>query len=138
MWDRELPRYLWILLNPSDADEKRDDPTNRRGMGFVRQWGGGSCVFANLNGFRTPYPKELAKAEDLVGPENDAHILAQADLAGVIVLAWGAHPMGQKRSAHVLDLLGDRELFCLGKTGEGHPRHPLYLAKTTPLERWKP
>ncbi len=29
-WDETCPRLLWVLLNPSKADEQTDDPTLRR------------------------------------------------------------------------------------------------------------
>ena len=63
-WDEKKPRLLWILLNPSIADETRDDPTNRRGMRFAHSWGYGSLVFCNLFAFRTPEPAEMKKAND--------------------------------------------------------------------------
>ena len=32
-------RALWVMLNPSTADESVDDPTIRRVVGFSRAWG---------------------------------------------------------------------------------------------------
>ena len=39
------------------------------------------------------------------------------------------------RGEHVASMLreADRELWCLGTTNSGHPKHPLYLPYTTPL-----
>lgn len=34
------PCALWVLLNPSKADEKKLDPTARRCLGFTRSWNG--------------------------------------------------------------------------------------------------
>jgi len=35
-------------------------------------------------------------------------------------------------------LFAGRELWCLGLTQDGHPRHPLYVAGDQPLVRWTP
>ena len=37
-WDASLPHALWILLNPSMADERIDDPTLRRCKAFSASW----------------------------------------------------------------------------------------------------
>lgn len=141
IWDSTKPRALWILLNASDADAFHDDPTNRRGIGFSKLWGYGACVFANLFAFQSPYPKVMRAQADPVGDLNDTFILQEARRADLIVLAWGANGGYRGRDEDVLKLLADEsemdgpapQLWCLGKTKAGYPRHPLYLAKTTPL-----
>lgn len=45
------PTILWVLLNPSDADAKRDDPTTLRMIGFSYRWGFGSMIVANVYPF---------------------------------------------------------------------------------------
>ncbi len=136
-WDRAKPRLLWILLNPSTADETRDDPTNRRGMGFAYSWGYGSLVFCNLFAVRTPEPAEMKKASDPVGPQNNIWILGEAHEADKIVLGWGVYGSHLGRDRDVLRLLRDFELYCLGRTKGGHPKHPLYLRRDTPLELFR-
>lgn len=142
-WDDSRARLLFVLLNPSTADAERDDPTNRRGMGFARSWGYGSCVFVNLFAFRSPDPDDLVdpigvdgNLIDPVGPANNIHILTQAVLADRIVLAWGTKGRLDHRDEAVLRLLEPYELWCLGCTKHGYPRHPLYLRADTQLEQW--
>lgn len=135
-WAPLKPRLLMTLLNPSKADETRDDRTNRRGMQFAWLWGFGSLIFCNAFAFRTPRPAEMKRAADPVGPENDAWILREAKAADKIVVAWGVHGNHWGRDAQVLDLLVGFELFCFGRTKDGHPKHPLYLRRDTRLERF--
>lgn len=135
-WDDEAPRMLMVLLNPSVADEFKDDNTNVRGIRFAFGFGFGSLVFANEFAFRTPKPAVMKKAADPVGPDNDEWILKEAKAADRIVVAWGTHGGFKGRDKQVLELLKDFELYCLGRTKDGHPRHPLYLKKTTPLEEF--
>ena len=53
-WDKSKPFALFILLNPSTADEYKDDPTNRRGIRYANDWGYGGVGFCNLFAYRTP------------------------------------------------------------------------------------
>lgn len=137
VWDPSLPRILFVLLNPSTADAVNDDPTNRRGIGFAKAWGFGSCIFVNLFAFRSPDPKVMKAADDPVGEKNDAHILDQASRADRVVAAWGTHGNHQLRDSEVLDLLEGVGLYHLGLTKDGHPKHPLYLSKDTELVPWE-
>ena len=54
-WNAKLPRLLWILLNPSTADERVDDPTLRRVLGFSRSYGFGGLEVVNLFALRSPH-----------------------------------------------------------------------------------
>ena len=134
VWDADLPTCVFILLNPSTATELIDDPTNRRGMGFARKWGCGTCVFVNLFAFRTPKPKEMKAAENPAGILNDQWIRHWARKADILVAAWGTHGAHQGRDQQVLKLLMPHKIMCLGKTKAGHPGHPLYLRSDTKLE----
>lgn len=137
-WKSDRRRLLWVLLNPSTADETRDDPTNRRGMRFAYSWGYGSLVFCNLFAIRTPEPAEMKKAADPVGPRNNGWIIGEAHEADKIVLGWGVYGTHRGRDREVLELLKGFKLYCLGQTKGGQPRHPLYMKKSTPLERFIP
>jgi hypothetical protein len=128
-WDEALPRCLFIMLNPSTADATQDDPTIRRCIGFAKAWGYGTLDVCNLFAWRATDPKALLKVADPVGPENDAHIRRAAAGAGLVVCAWGNHGMLMLRGKAVNDLLRREGIAssCLGVTGTGQPKHPLYL-----------
>jgi hypothetical protein len=131
-WDRALPRVAFVMLNPSTADHRIDDPTIRRCIGFARQWGYGSLSVVNLFAYRSALPAALARVADPVGPDNDRHLRAACGRARDVVVAWGVHGRLLDRDRAVIELLarGRREpLLCLGTTRDGHPRHPLYLPR---------
>jgi hypothetical protein len=134
-WSSRNPTCLFIGLNPSTADERTDDPTIRRCMRFAQGWGYGKLVMANLFAFRATDPSVLLRIEDPIGPENDKHLSSLSADAAIVIIAWGANGACTYRSSHVLKLLNDTEasakIHCLGKTKDGHPKHPLYLPKTT-------
>jgi hypothetical protein len=131
-WDASLPRALWILLNPSTADERIDDSTLRRCKAFSASWRFGGLEIVNLFALRTPYPHDLYLVADPVGSANDRHIIAAARRATCIILAWGAHGSYRQRDQAVLALLAAHTTLapcCLGVTRSYSPRHPLYIAR---------
>ena len=129
-------RVLFIMLNPSRADETRNDPTIRRCIGFARSWGYGRLEVVNLFALMSTDPKALLKADDPIGPDNDAAIQAALKVADTVVLAWGNHALDHKRRAAAVTDMARKAArpYCLGLTARGAPRHPLRLARTTPLE----
>jgi len=127
-WDEALPRVLFIGLNPSIADEVRDDPTLRRCMGYASDWGYGGVCVANLFAWRATDPAALKAARDPVGPDNDAWLTRLAVDAGLVVAAWGNHGAWQGRSGQVVAMLPDPH--CLQMNLSGEPAHPLYLRRS--------
>ena len=117
----------FVMLNPSTADERRDDPTIRRCVGFARRWGFGGVEIVNLFALRASDPRALRRASDPVGPDNDRHIARVAARATLLVVAWGVWGRLRGRSAALRARLSRRAPRCLGLTRSGEPRHPLYL-----------
>jgi len=123
------------MLNPSTADATIDDATIRRCIGFACTWGFGALEVVNLFAYRATDPATLRRVVDPIGPQSDRYLLAMRQRAQTIVVDWGNHGDWQNRDQAVLRLLGARrDIYCLGKTLSGHPRHPLYLrGNTTPI-----
>ena len=128
------PTVTWVMLNPSVADQQVSDPTIRRVEGFSWRWGFGSLIVVNLWSRRATRPQQLKRlARPGGGRRNDAAIRLAAGEADRVVVAWGVHGAWRARDRAVLRLLGDRELWCLGHTRDGHPRHPLFVRGDQPL-----
>ncbi len=137
MWDLGSEQVIcWVMLNPSTADDKVDDPTIRRCMGFSRRLGFNHMQVVNLFGFRTTKPEELLDAPDPTR-DNQVHLRCSVQASEMVVVAWGilsqrlalmAQPsVAEIRSTGV-------PLKCLGRTKAGYPRHPLYVKSYTPLD----
>jgi hypothetical protein len=130
-WDGILPVMVWIMLNPSTADDQIDDPTIQACMDFARRNGYGGILVINLFAFRSPHPKVMKEAEDPIGPNNDNFILdvvsTTAREGGCVIAAWGTGGSHLDRDLAVVALLEAHgvEVMCFGKTKDGHPKHPL-------------
>ncbi len=126
----------WCMCNPSDADAELDDPTVRKITAFTRQWGYCGHVVTNGHAYRSPNPKTLPLQPDAVGPDNDEHILREARRASIVVVAWGVNGALNGRNRKVLEILSEanRPIFCLRKTKDGHPEHPLYIPYSQRLQ----
>ena len=125
-------RLLFVMLNPSKADETRDDATIRRCIGFAKRWGYGEMDVVNLFGLMATDARELLRHKDPVGAGNDAAIRAALARADVVALAWGNHAAHPKHRARAEVVLGMARDVCKpyrigGLTKMGQPRHPLRL-----------
>lgn len=127
----------FVMLNPSTADANIDDPTIRRCMGFAKRSGAGGIVVSNLYAFRATSPDDMMDAIEPTGPLNESY-LRQIAVEAVavhfpIVCSWGTHGRDAAVWATQLFQHEGAQLVCLGKTKDGHPRHPLYVKGDQPL-----
>jgi len=145
-WSEGRPArtLTYVMLNPSTADGKADDPTIRKCLGFAQRLGYGRMYVVNLFSKRATDPIELRNG---VGRwmTNLMAIRTQLANADGVVFAWGASVMQatpDSRGRALRGLAGvvegqKVEPMCLGVSQHGHPRHPLMLPYTTELEPWR-
>ncbi|MEM9551865.1 MAG: DUF1643 domain-containing protein [Pseudomonadota bacterium] len=140
VWDPGGDKVMFVMLNPSTATEVQNDPTVERCERRARTLGYGSFQVTNIFAWRDTDPRQMRKAKDPVGPANDDAILAGADWADRIVAAWGTHGEHLDRGPQVEAMLrkAGHNLFQLGVSKSGHPKHPLYISYTQQPEIWKP
>lgn len=129
-----------LLLNPSTADETRNDPTIERVWRRAQRLGFARLDVVNLFALRSTDPRRLRDHADPVGPDNDAAILAACCGAELVLCGWGEHGAHRNRAAVVCRLLGraDVRMYALGVNASGAPKHPLYVGYATPPEPYTP
>lgn len=125
VWDESKSRAIFICLNPSTADETKDDPTSRRCIQYAKSWGYGGVHIVNLFAYRSSTPKHMFEANNPVGKDNDKWLVKLTKDAGVVVAAWGNHGAHLNRSEQVAKLIPN--LHSLNVNNSGEPAHPLYL-----------
>lgn len=124
--------FQFIGLNPSTADEFKDDPTVKRCKEFARKWGADGIVMTNLFAFRGTDPNDMLKHRQPIGEVVDGVELNDLYLAAVkmrclgrTVACWGNDGTHLYRAQKVKRLLGPMKALKMTKTGQ--PQHPLYL-----------
>jgi hypothetical protein len=128
IWCAYHPRIVFVLLNPSTADGERSDPTIRRCIGFAQTWKFGSVEVVNLFAYRATDARELLKIDDPVGEENNYFLMQAVERCSTVVVGWGTRGTLLGRDNQVMSLLaGRKDVYCLGITKDGQPRHPLYV-----------
>jgi hypothetical protein len=131
----------WIMVNPSTADDKINDATIRKVLGFSRHLGASAIIVGNLFAYRTTDVRALKEVEDPVGPINQSHLASIIGEADLVICAWGA-------MAKMPKVLGPEQVrdfsatwgkcFCLGTTKAGAPLHPLMVPYAAELQPWRP
>ena len=138
LWQPDKPFVVFVMLNPSTADEVKNDPKVKRCERRARALGFGGLTVVNIFALRSTDPKLLYNAPDPVGPDNDREIVNACVGAGLVVCAWGNNGGLNGRGRQVLKMMDEQGVnpWHLGITGAGHPRHPLYVPYTTQLTQF--
>lgn len=131
IWDSKKPKALYIMLNPSYADNESDDPTIRRLIFFSKKFKFGGFYVTNLFSQITPYPKELNMDNNLKKKNLKiiSELIKKSDL---IVYAWGnlvSEPIQLRKLIE--------SPLCFGINKNGTPKHPLYLRSDTKLQDFR-
>jgi hypothetical protein len=125
---------MFIGLNPSTADETKDDPTIRRCISFAQAWGYGGLCMTNLFAYRATHPIVLREVVDSIGADNDKWLRKASKNAAILIAAWGTQGSLGKRDDAVRKMLSP--LHTLRLTKDGYPEHPLYLPKNIQPQVW--
>lgn len=123
------PNVSFIMLNPSTADDKTDDPTVTRCIKRAQSMGFGSLNIVNLFALRATDPAELRRVADPIGDVNMSAIAAAVVRSNMIICAWGKHGAYKMRGDVVRTVLKGMgvPLHHLGLNKDDTPKHPLYV-----------
>ena len=130
-WDESKNKILYIMLNPSLADDKNDDPTIRRLINFTKKFNYGGFLVGNIFTKITPNPKEIDKSKGM-SDKNFEKLLNLINKVDQIVYAWGNSIEEPKI---LKELISNPK--CFGKNLNGTPKHPLYLPSSSKLESYR-
>ncbi len=117
------------MLNPSTADESKNDPTVERCQRRARAMGFGGLVVVNLFALRSTDPQALYVAEDPYGSENMRVIIETSKAADMVICGWGKHGSLHGHGNFVLQRLRNNGVkpYALKLNKDGSPAHPLYI-----------
>lgn len=134
------PHRLCVWMNPSDADDKKDDASIRVGMSFARRWGDGGIVVINVMDL------VLTDSRKLPGDQLDAIGIMHWDyvtqacagnygkIHNEVMCGWGDAGEGPV-AAQMLQRLRFFGLVpcAIATTKRGNPCHPLRKSLALPL-----
>lgn len=133
-WDNHLPLIIWIMMNPSTADHRKNDPTILKVIRYSTKWGYGAVLVLNIYAFRSSRPENLPQVmKDAVGWRNDWWIRTMFTFAKKmkvpVVCAWGVKH--GDRGCQVRRIAADigLRLQCLEVALNGEPKHPRFLSE---------
>lgn len=139
IWGEGGKYITWVMLNPSIADAEIDDPTIRRCLSFSKTWGYDGMFVVNLFAYRSTSRDNLKSNKNkivygkpiIIGPDNDSYLWEYAAKAKLVMVAWGNDGALLDRDKQVVNTISSLDLYCLGQSKNGHPKHPLYIKGNT-------
>lgn len=128
-WNLERPHVIFIGINPSNADEIRNDPTITKLTQIAKYWNYGGLIIMNLVAYISSDPKKIRRSPNF--EIEDMYLEEFGKVGESVVVIWGNE--GVKHMDRVYKI---KELFpkvyCFNQNKNGHPTHPLYL----PADHW--
>lgn len=128
IWDKSKPLVMFIGLNPSTANEAKNDPTIRYVVDFCKRWDYGGVYMMNLFSVISSDPKVLLTCADPLR-DNDHHLTEIAEKCKDVVFAWGNFKQATDRR----EVIAARFPYALCITlRNGLPAHPLWAGMWAP------
>lgn len=131
---------LWIMMNPSRADEATNDATTTMTTNISRRHGYDVHGVVNLSAVIEADSTRLTASDgnsDLLNDQAIDRALSWISRHhGDIVIAWGASRHLKRCEARILGRLKRRQLLCLGRNQDGSPRFPRAISRDAALTKF--
>ena len=128
---------LWIMMNPSRANETSNDATTTMTTNISRRHGYDVHGVVNLSSVIEADSTKLTANDGAADSLNDQAISRALSWItrqrGDVVIAWGASKHLKQREAQVLRQLRRHTLLCLGHNADGSPRFPRAIRRDVTL-----
>jgi hypothetical protein len=134
VWHKNKPMLGQTGLNPSKANEDKNDPTITRSIVRACKEGFGGLVMTNLYGLVSTDPKALLNNDMAVGDLNDFYIKMMVSLTSTQLCMWGSFKPVKFRAPAVYKMLNNP--CCLAINPDGEPKHSLYVSYSTKIIKY--
>lgn len=115
---------MCIGLNPSNANEVKDDPTIGILIRTLKELGFGGLRMVNLYAYISSKPSKLFEVSDPQG-KNDAWLLTTAHGCQEIIFCWGGFKKIGWRAKKVAEMFPSAK--CFAKNADKSPLHPMAI-----------
>lgn len=132
IWDLPKPRVMFIGLNPSTANESKNDNTITKVVKIAKTNGFGGVYMMNCWAFISTDPKQL-QINPISSRWNDSLLTVIASKCKEVVFAWGNFSIVKEleRDKELCDMFPNAKALHINKNGS--PKHPLYCKDETIL-----
>ena len=127
----ENERVVYVLLNPSKANDINNDPTINRLISISKNLGYGGFNVVNLYTLITPFRYKLYEKKRKFSKKNKKLITELIARHKTIIYGWGAT---ENEPIWLRNLVKNPLCFKVNKNGT--PKHPLYLRKESILKKF--
>jgi len=110
LWDETLPKATIIMLNPSIANELKNDLSVNRCLNFLIDNNYGSLEIVNLFAYIETDSNNLRTNQEYIGSENDNYICEAIVNSETIIVAWGSDNEYRIRKRQVLSIIGNHAI----------------------------
>jgi len=124
IWNDELPLAMCIGLNPSTANDDKNDPTINYLVKMLTIVGYGGFYMTNLFSYISSKPEALLTCPDPIR-DNDFKLKQVSNMCKDVIVCWGNFKQATERIKQVLPQYPNA--LCFGKNANGTPVHPLAL-----------
>lgn len=129
IWDDSKPKVMIIGLNPSTANESKNDNTITKVIKVANGNGYGGVYMCNLFGVISADPSILKTHPDPDG-DNYTYLDDVFKECRRVVFAWGNFKEATDKAFRVMARFNTRPL-CFKQNKNGSPKHPLYCPDST-------
>lgn len=140
VWEPDGHLLNFVMLNPSTADEVKNDPTVERCSRRAKRLGFSGVIITNLFAWRSTDPRQLyIDTWDKVGADNDLHTIEAAVKASMVICGWGKDGKLLDRGKRIRQALLDCGVtphYLKLSASSGQPWHPLYVGYDVEPKVW--
>lgn len=132
-WDTSKPIIAFVGLNPSTANEDKNDPTINKLISFASRNGFGGFYMLNLFTIVSPDPSVLKDEEDEDFDINVEVIKTLQNTCDELVFCWGNFDTHGRAEKMIKEFPHAK---CFKQNKNGSPAHPLYLPRDITLKEY--
>ena len=132
IWNRAKPIAMCIGINPSNANERNDDPTIRLLKIALKKLDFGGFIVTNLYSVVSSNKEVLLSKKGRV-KENLTYLKECGTYSEVVIFCWGSNKSITRVETKMIELFPDGK--CFGKNSDNTPIHPRRLSYLKMIEK---
>jgi hypothetical protein len=128
-WDKTKSILIFLLLNPSKANNLKDDPTSGFLIEYAKLNGYGGIIIVNVISRIEPKSKNLIAQDSDCDLRNMRYVKRVLKFSNKIIVGWGEK--GRLAVISILDILYEHKdkLYCFRQNNDKSPSQATYIIR---------